>query len=246
MTVLLAIPRFRFIWPAAERWLIETLAVIQRPPYKVAYIPGDVLSECYLDEARELCSETAQKSEADVLVMCDADQYLSGADTMTLINETMEGDWAMLGAPYPCRGRGDPGWHHPPEGQEPTHADLLEMQAAITTGTPLRMRGFVGGSIFAVGVKHLKDIPQPWWFRGVETWRQSPTVVPASAAMPPSLPRPQKLGEDVWFSRRALAAGKKIGVHMGLRSGEHYGARVYKSTTMLDKIAELVKQGLAH
>jgi hypothetical protein len=213
--VVLAIPRFRFIYPAAERFLVEALQRLRPPQWDVHVIPGDTLAECYLDEARERIAEEAVNLGADAVMMVDADQYVAGEETERLLTETIAGQWAALGVPYPCRGRGDPGWHHPPERTSPTEDDLDEMLDAIERAAPLACRGFIGGSAFAMWVPALARIPRPWFLRE-STERM--------------------VGEDVWFSRRALAAGCRIGIHFGIRAATHYGGYPWKTDEMIARI----------
>jgi len=221
--VLLAIPRYRFIWPCAERWLVEALTEITQAGHQVGYVPGDDLAGLYYDEALQAGCELAVQDGFDVFLTCDQDQYLSGSDTARLVTDCIAGDWAMLAAPYVCRGRADPSWMQPEEGHEATTEDLTLMRSALTDGIPLECRGFVGSGTAAVNVKHLADMERPWWFRA----------------------SPGLFGEDVWFCRRAREAGKRIGVHFGLRSAEHWGARVYQASAMLDRVAQLLDQKLA-
>ena len=218
MKVLLAVPRHRFIWPCSEKWLMEASFALAGAGHKLIYIPGDQLCKLDVERSREFICEMATHQGADVLVMVDQDQYMSGPDTVKLAETCVKDDFTAIQAPYAIRSQDHSGvkaapkpvWRFQPDGREFGKSEARIVKHHLEKGLPMRIHGFVGAGLLAINVPHLEYIKKPWWIK--ETMEES---------------------EDVAFSRRVTVAGRKLGVHMGLTSGEHWGAVCWRTDEML-------------
>lgn len=214
MKVVLAVPRFKFIWPCSERWQMEASFALAGAGHELSYISGDQLCNLDVQKAREYICQTGIEMKADVVVMCDQDQYMSGPETVKLAEECLKGGWAYLQAPYGRRGSGDPVWSlQLKPNKDYTAAEYAMIRKHLEAGTPLRCYGVVGAGLSAINVHELPYIQQPWWKKDE-----------------------LKGDEDFYFSRRCVVAGRKMGVHLGLTSGEHWGAKCWRTKDTLQNL----------
>lgn len=216
MRVALAVPRYRFIWPAAERWLVESALELRDEEMGVVYVPGNELMYLSLPEARHAAVRFAKNAACDVLCMVDADTYLSGFHTALLVDPLLGPNPPLdvVGAPYECRNRpGVPGYCLVPPG-EPVGEEWREkLVRAIDDREPLEIRGFVGGGILAIRLAALEGVPQPWFRQG----------------------GPRE-GEDQFFGEVCRKHGLRMGIHFGCRSAVHYGAAEFRAERMIDRM----------
>lgn len=238
LRVTLGMPRYRTIDPPAEDFLIDFLNASSADNISVGRIPAVALTALWNDVARERICSMALRDGADAVLMCDSDTRISGRDAVRLIRDCLAGGWLMLSAPICIRPRtatASPSLNFclPPEDRaaSPTREELGLWAAAEARGVPLEARGFVGTGVVAVNVAELRTMPKPWFMRGIDERADPETLAVA--------------GADVQFCRRALAAGKRFGTHMGIRSGGHFGWTEWPSEEAMGDFGRTVRRMLA-
>lgn len=225
MKVLFGVPRYREVWNRTEDFQAEVLAAAFARRIPLGRYPGHALAGLSVDVARErLCLE-AKRIGCDVVLMCDADvRLLRPAEALDLAAACLEGGFALLGAPV--RLRDETSWNFltwPAEREaSPTEEDLALQRRAVRERAILPCLGYMGTGVSAVNVALLDRIERPWWKPPVEARDRTGLL---------------RMSDDVAFSRRALAAGLRVGCHFGIRSGGHRTEGENLSEPVLDALA---------
>lgn len=238
LRVLIAFPRYRFLWACAEDFEADLILAAAQSGGEVVLgrYPARHLTGLHVESARERACAYAVEKGFDVLVMGDADAGFDGADGLALAKAAHDGNFALLAAPFCQRGGEDLPNFNPWEDDErrrvePTPEELRELATAVRDGLPYTFRrGFMATTVSAYATKALRNIPRPWFHRPLEDEDAGDRGLRGRTT------------EDVFFGRRARVAGEKIGIHFGLRSGVHWEGVGRRSVTMLANLSRTLQE----
>lgn len=232
LRVLIAFPRYRFLWACAEDFECDLLmaAFTSEGRFAVGRIPADGLTGLHVERAREMACLYAVEKNFDVVLMGDADAGCDGADGLELARAAAEGGFGILAAPVARRGADDapnfaPWEKDDREQQAPTTEEVRALADAVRNrAVYVQPRGYVATTISAFAVEALRKIPRPWFHRPLEHDDGERRGITGRTT------------EDVFYCRRARDAGQPVGVHFGIRSAVHWDAAPRKSDRMLESM----------
>ena len=235
MKVLLACPRWRAVHPCAEEFMLSVVTAKARPGLQVGRIPGDLLMGCAVYQARDVVCWHALRDGFDVVLFCDADTELDAEQALDLCERVVSEDLAILAAPLMTRGKAGAagGWNFSltlrdrGKDVEPSTAQLERLREAVVGRKVWVTDGHAGTGVSAVNVRHLREIPRPWFMPEPDERdrEERPTFTTS---------------DDVWFSIRAHRAGKRVGVDFGATKGGHWTAlRLSTETSLPALVANL-------